>query len=205
MDSAHLALVQSVRARVHGLTSTAATSAAASAAPAAQPEATPTASTARQSAHDAADEDATDEISTALSVPPLPIPSAQHSHTLELLMTDVGRCIKGVEVTASVIGGRFEGLMNASATYLDHVAVATGDHCDFLLQASSFLEFQASEVHESGMNMLHRMRELHRDMASARTILKEIQQSTAALACVEEVLTDMERERGMTSVPQPSR
>ncbi|CUF61369.1 Hypothetical protein, putative [Bodo saltans] len=135
-------------------------------------------------------------------VPPPPIPAAvDASPTMEVLMADINRCLHGIDVTSNLIGTKFTGLMSSSQEYLESVAVATGDHCDLMLQATNFLDFQSETVCRSGMTMLSKMKDLHRDMAKAKELLADIQQANAAMVHIEEVLVDLEKERGIVVPP----
>lgn len=136
-------------------------------------------------------------------VPPPPIAAPVDANpTMEVLMGDINRCLHGISITSNLIGTKFTGLMSSSQEYLESVAVATGDHCDLMLQATNFLDFQSEAVSKSGMMMLAKMKDLHRDMAKAKELLADIQQANSAMVHIEEVLSDLEKEKGMI-VPPP--
>jgi hypothetical protein len=189
MDSAHLALVRSV--------STANRSTPTKKDGASKTSPTPPVQ------HVSADEPAVLQLAEAPhSIPPPPIATvADACPTMEVLMADINRCLHGIDITSSIIGTKFTGLMSSSQDYLESVAIATGDHCDLMLQATNFLDFQSEAVCRSGMTMLAKMKDLHRDMAKAKELLSDIQQANAAMVHIEVVLTDLEKERGIIVPP----
>jgi hypothetical protein len=146
---------------------------------------------------------ATNDKTQQQDVPQRPPPLPSHmdaSPTMEVLVNDINRCLHGIDVTSKIIGSKFAGLMSSSQAYLESVATATGDHCDLMLQATSFLDFQADIVCRSGMTMLSRMKDLHHDMHRAKELLADIQQANASMKNIEEVLAGLERERGILGV-----
>lgn len=129
----------------------------------------------------------------ALSPPPLPTASP----TPEILAADIQRCLFGVEMTSRVIAQRFDGLVSASVNHLETVARATGDHCDMMLQAANYVDFQVEHACRCGSAMLEGMIQLNNDMNRAKSVLADIQDANLRLAAVEKVLAEMEQERGL--------